>query len=561
MIQKISIKNFALIDNTEIEFNNGLNVLSGETGSGKSIIIDAINFALGAKADKSCIRFGSQECLVTVNFSVDNDEVKQVLNEFDIEFDDELIVKRKFTVEGKSSIKVNGETVTGVMLKKITSCLVDVHGQSEHYSLLDKENQLSVLDKYCGQELSDLKQRLVCPVTQMKKTLSELKRLSANSDGERRLDILKYQIEEIEKVDMRNGEEENLLEERKIIVNAEKIADSLGEAYSLLSGEDKGVDAIVSAGRRISQLLSFGDKYSQIYDGLENAISILNEQTYAVKDLLDGLDYSEQKADEIEKRLDEIRDLKRKYGGSYEAVQEFLKSAQCEVEEIVNSAEIVEKLNSDKIKLEKELNEMYAEITNCRKKYALKFCKSVTESLKTLAMQSATFEISFTEKQDSLSLNGRDEIEFMFSANKGEPLKNMAKTISGGEMSRFMLALKSEISAINGISTYIFDEIDAGISGQVALTMAKKFAEIALHKQIIAISHLAIMTAMSDTSFLIYKFENETKTYSTIKALDYNGKINEIIRLVGGQNDSEIAKTHAENMIKQATDYKNSIKK
>lgn len=561
MIQKISIKNFALIDNTEIEFNNGLNVLSGETGSGKSIIIDAINFALGAKADKSCIRFGSQECLVTVNFSVDNDEVKQVLNEFDIEFDDELIVKRKFTVEGKSSIKVNGETVTGVMLKKITSCLVDVHGQSEHYSLLDKENQLLVLDKYCGQELSDLKQRLVCPVTQMKKTLSELKRLSANSDGERRLDILKYQIEEIEKVDMRNGEEENLLEERKIIVNAEKIADSLGEAYSLLSGEDKGVDAIVSAGRRISQLLSFGDKYSQIYDGLENAISILNEQTYAVKDLLDGLDYSEQKADEIEKRLDEIKDLKRKYGGSYEAVQEFLKSAQREVEEIVNSAEIVEKLNSDKIKLEKELNEIYAEITNCRKKYALKFCKSVTDSLKTLAMQSATFEINFTEKQDSLSLNGRDEIEFMFSANKGEPLKNMAKTISGGEMSRFMLALKSEISAMNGISTYIFDEIDAGISGQVALTMAKKFAEIALHKQIIAISHLAIMTAMSDTSFLIYKFENETKTYSTIKALDYDGKINEIIRLVGGQNDSEIAKTHAENMIKQATDYKNSIKK
>lgn len=561
MIQKISIKNFALIDNTEIEFNNGLNVLSGETGSGKSIIIDAINFALGAKADKSCIRFGSQECLVTVNFSVDNDEVKQVLNDFDIEFDDELIVKRKFTVDGKSSIKVNGETVTGGMLKKITSCLVDVHGQSEHYSLLDKENQLSVLDKYCGQELSDLKQRLVYPVTQMKKTLSELKRLSANSDGERRLDILKYQIEEIEKVDMRNGEEENLLEERKIIVNAEKIADSLGEAYSLLSGEDKGVDAIVSAGRRISQLLSFGDKYSQIYDGLENAISILNEQTYAVKDLLDGLDYSEQKADEIEKRLDEIRDLKRKYGGSYEAVQEFLKSAQREVEEIVNSAEIVEKLNSDKIKLEKELNEIYAEITNCRKKYALKFCKSVTESLKTLAMQSATFEISFTEKQDSLSLNGRDEIEFMFSANKGEPLKNMAKTISGGEMSRFMLALKSEISAMNGISTYIFDEIDAGISGQVALTMAKKFAEIALHKQIIAISHLAIMTAMSDTSFLIYKFENETKTYSTIKALDYNGKINEIIRLVGGQNDSEIAKTHAENMIKQASDYKNSIKK
>lgn len=559
MIRKISIKNFALIDNTEIEFDEGLNVLSGETGSGKSIIIDAINFALGAKADRSCIRYGASECVVTVNFLIDNDEVKKVLDDFDVEYDDELIVKRKFTLDGKSSIKVNGENFTGGMLKKITSLLVDVHGQSEHYSLLDNANQLSVLDKFCKDELDCLKQSLIEPVSELKNTLKDLKRLTVNSDGERRLDILKYQIDEIKKANIKDGEEEKLSEKRKLIINAEKIMSALNEAYSFLSGDEKSIDSLMQAGRKISQISSYGEDYLKISERLDEALSVINEQAIEIKDKIDSFDFSEQEADEIEKRLDEIKEIKRKYGGSYEAVINFLEKAEKEYEEILNSAEIIEKLTVDKEKLQSRINGIYDEITKCRKQNAKTLCEKVTSCLRTLAMSSAVFEISFSEKEDVLSLNGKDEIEFLFSANKGEPLKNMAKTISGGEMSRFMLALKSEISSLGGVSTYIFDEIDAGISGNVANTMAKKFVEISKNKQIIAISHLAQITSMSDASYLIYKYEEGDKTYSSIKRLDKDGKINEIIRLIGGEAGDETAKTHAENMLKTANEFKNTF--
>lgn len=559
MIQKISIKNFALIDNTEIEFNKGLNVLSGETGSGKSIIIDAINFALGAKADRSCIRYGADDCMVTVTFLIDNEEVKKVLDEFDVEYDDELIIKRKFTLEGKSSIKVNGESFTGGMLKKVTSLLVDVHGQSEHYSLLDNANQLGVLDKFCKDELIMLKQELIAPISELKSIAKDLKRLNGNSDGERRLDILKYQIDEIKKANIKEGEEEKLVEKRKIIINAEKIIGALNEAYSLLNGDERGVDSLMQAARRISQISTFGEDYLKISERLDEVLSMVNELTAEIKDKIEAFDFSEQEADEIEKRLDEIKEIKRKYGGSYEAIISFKEKAEKEYEEIINSAEIIEKLTVKKEQLLKEIDDVYSKITECRKRNAKVFCEKVTSCLKTLAMNSAVFEISFSEKEDLLSLNGRDEIEFMFSANKGEPLKNMAKTISGGEMSRFMLSLKSEISSLGGVSTYIFDEIDAGISGNVANTMAKKFVEISKNKQIVAISHLAQITSMSDASFLIYKYEDDNKTYSSIKALDYDGKVDEIIRLIGGEIGDGSAKTHAENMIKTANEFKNSV--
>lgn len=559
MIRKITIKNFALIDNTEIEFNEGLNVLSGETGSGKSIIIDAINFALGAKADRSCIRYGTNECIVTVVFLVDNDEVKKVLDELDVEYDDELIVKRKFTMDGKSSIKVNGESFTGGMLKKVTSLLVDVHGQSEHYSLLDNSNQLGVLDRFCKDELFFLKQKLIEPVSKLKNTLQDLKRLTVNSDGERRLDILKYQIDEIKKVDIKDGEEEKLEEKRKIIINSEKIINSLNEAYSFLNGDEKSIDSLMQADRRIGQISSYGDDYLKIYERLDEALGIINEQSMEIKDKIDSFDFSEQEADEIEKRLDEIKEIKRKYGGTYETVTDFLEKAEKEYEEILNSTEIIEKLTVEKDVLRNKINALYDEITNCRKRNAKTLCEKVTAGLKTLAMGSAEFQIVFSEKEDTLSLNGKDEVEFMFSANKGEPLKNMAKTISGGEMSRFMLALKSEISSLGGVSTYIFDEIDAGISGNVANTMAKKFVEISKNKQIIAISHLAQITSMSDASYLIFKYEEGNKTYSSIKSLDENGKINEIIRLIGGDVNDETARTHAENMLKTANEFKNDF--
>ena len=558
MISRISIKNFALIENTEIEFTSGLNVLSGETGSGKSIILDAINFALGAKADKSIIRYGAQDCIVSAEFINLNANVQEILNELDIEFDDNLIIKRKFTLDGKSTIKINGETATVGMLRKITSKLVDVHGQSEHYFLLSQANQLEVLDKYCGEDIVKLKEKLISPIQEIKELLVKIKKLTdSTADGERKTDILKYQIEEIENADLKENEEEELLELRKKIINSEKIINCLQESKGFISNENGISDLFAQATKRLSQISTYAEEYSKIYDLSENVLSEISEIESLLSDSLEQIDFSSEQADQVEKRLDLIKDIKRKYGKTFQEINEFKENAIIEYDNIVNGGKILEKFNKNKLDLEETLNKVYNSITILRKERAKDFTKKVTEELKTLSMKSAVFEIDFSTDLNGFSLNGTDSIEFMFSANLGEPLKSMAKVISGGEMSRLMLALKCQTSALQDIPTYIFDEIDAGISGMVAQVVAEKLADISKNKQIIAISHLPQITAMADSSYLIYKYEDDIKTYSTIKKLDAEGKVGEIIRLIGGDGESQTAKAHAQDLLNKAKKYKN----
>ena len=557
MIARICIKNFALIENTEIEFSQGLNVLSGETGSGKSIILDALNFALGAKADKSIIRYGATECIVSAEFTQINSQVKSVLQEQDIECEDDIvIVKRKFTLEGKSLIKINGETATVSMLRKITSRLVDVHGQSEHFYLLSEENQLEVLDKYCGEQLIALKENLKEPIEKIKTLNASIKNLENSTvDGERRTDILKFQIEEIEGADLKENEEEDLLDLRKKIINSEKIISSLSEAKSLLSDENSVVDLFAQAVKRLSQISDYSAEYSKIYQQGEEILSQLAEIESDVGDRLEQIDFSPEQADEVEKRLDLIRDIKKKYGKTLEEIIAFKENAQTEYDNIINGEQTLQKWRAQKAQEEEKLNSLYSKITKLRKEKAKEFSNGICNELKTLSMKSAQFDISFSV-QEGLSLNGIDQIEFMFSANLGEPLKPMSKVISGGEMSRLMLSLKRQTSSLQEIPTYIFDEIDAGISGVTAQVVAEKLANISKEKQIIAISHLPQIAAMSDTSYLIYKFEDQNKTYSNIKMLDEKGKISEIIRLIGGDENSQSAQTHAKEMLDKANAFK-----
>ncbi len=557
MIARICIKNFALIENTEIEFNQGLNVLSGETGSGKSIILDALNFALGAKADKSIVRYGATECIVSAEFTQINSQVKEVLLEQDIECDDDIvIVKRKFNLDGKSSIKINGETATVSMLRKITSKLVDIHGQSEHFYLLSETNQLEVLDKFCGDELLNLKEQLKEPIDKIKTLNSNIRKLEDSTiDGERRTDILKFQIEEIESADIKENEEEELLDLRKKIINSEKIISSLSEAKGLLSDENSAVDLLAQAVKRLSQISDYSEDYSKIYQFGEELLSQIGEMEGDITDKLEQIDFSPEQADEVEKRLDLIRDIKKKYGKTIEEINLFKENAQIEYDNIVNGEKILQKWKTERDNEEKVLTSLYQKITQLRKAKAKEFSSGICEQLKTLSMKSAQFDISFST-QEGLLLNGIDKIEFNFSANLGEPLKSMSKVISGGEMSRLMLSLKCQTSSLQEIPTYIFDEIDAGISGVTAQVVAEKLADISKQKQIIAISHLPQIAAMSDTSYLIYKFEDENKTYSSIKMLDEGGKISEIIRLIGGDDSSESAKIHAREMLNKANAYK-----
>lgn len=566
MLKTLELKNVALIDRATIEFGEGLNVLSGETGSGKSVILDALNFVLGAKADKSIIRHGEDSCLVTAAFDVtDNPTVKGILEDYSDETpDDELIISRKLTSDGKSQIRVNGEAYSASMLKGITGYLIDVHGQSDHYSLLKSSEQLKVLDKFCKKELESEFVVLKEIISALKTVDEELKRFGG-SESERaiRADILKFQIDEIENADIRDGEEEELLEKRKKIQNAEKISEAFSQAKSALTEENCALDCLSGAVRAISGISSLDKRYAEFEERLKAAYSEIEDVSESIADVSDDFDFDEAEADKVESRLDLIKNLKKKYGASASQIEEFLTEAKREYEKLVNFDVEYAKFSAQKAKLIISLNSSYKKITDIRRKFSLDFCKRVTEQLKALGMKHANFEITFSEKGEVENApypeNGNDEVEFNFSANLGEPVKPLSKIISGGEMSRFMLALKVITSGYHDISTYVFDEIDVGISGATAEVVAKKFADISRKTQVLAISHLPVVCAMSDVPIKISKIEENGKTVTVVKNLSKSEKIYEIMRIMSGENASDIAYKHAEETVNSCDAYKSRI--
>ena len=562
MLKSLQLKNVALIERAEIEFEKGLNVLSGETGSGKSVVIDSINFVLGAKADKTMIRHGENDCLVIAVFDVENlTGVKNLLTDSGFDDSDEIIVSRKLTADGKSSIRLNGEPVTLGMLRTITGNLIDVHGQSDHYSLLKDSEQLAVVDNFSGDNLKILKNQCldIC------KDLREIdeKMLSfGGSESERaiRADILKYQIEEIKNADPKEGEEDELLAKRKKIQSAEKIAEAFGETKNAIDGENCISDLLGSALRRLGQVASLDDEYSSIFDRLKSVSEELTDISSVSEDILDGLEFNEEDADKIENRLDVIKNLKRKYGNTEKEIEEFLQNAENEYDKLCNFDAEYAELTSLKQKKIAVLNDIYSKISDERKNQAKKLSSKVTGELRQLGMKDAEFKIDFEPLKEisdaPYSGNGGDRVEFMFSANLGEPVKPMSKIISGGEMSRLMLALKTVISSYHEISTYIFDEIDAGISGKTAETVAEKFADISKGVQIIAISHLPQIVSFSDYSYKIAKYTENGKTYTGITKLDDSEKVEEVVRLIGGDLTSKSAVEHATELIEKANEYK-----
>lgn len=565
MLSKLTIKNVALIDSAEIEFCAGLNVLSGETGAGKSVILDSVNFVLGAKADKTMIRYGETECMVKAEFSVpEESKAVRALREMDIDTDGDIIISRRFSESGKSSIKLNGNTVTVSMLRKVTDSLVDVHGQSEHFFLLKEVNQLRTLDGVIGEELIPRKERLAGLLSEMRKIEQQINLLGGDvKERGRRLDILKFQIDEIEAVGLKDGEEEELLAKRNKINNLEKIISAVHEATEALSGENGALDYIRSSKRAMSGISRLDEEYSAVCDRLESLSLEADDIAETLSEMGEDLYFDEDEARETENRLDEIASLKRKYGADKKEIDSYLKKSKEEYD-LLSDCEGQYAILTEKSEcVRKQIYEVCREITALRKKHGEAFCRRVTEELKTLNIRNAKFEIQFGDYalQDAASagINGLDELCFLFSANAGEPLKPLGKIISGGEMSRFMLAIKTQLSNVNEISTYIFDEIDAGISGKTAKVVGEKFAKIAKNMQIIAVSHLAQIAAMSDREFLIEKREEDGKTHTYVRMLDEGEKTQEIVRLLGGESGEEFAVKHAEELVRQAKEYKAAI--
>lgn len=556
MLERLAIKNIALIESADIEFGANLNILSGETGSGKSVILDSLNFVLGSKADKNMIRYGAAEASVRGEFSVaPGSAAAKALEKLDIESDGELIITRKYNTEGKGSIKLNGNTVTAGMLKTVSQHLVDVYGQSEHFALLSESNQLSVIDGLCGNEILPIKEKLYSYISNKRECAEKLRRLGGDeAERARRLDLLSYQIKEIDDAALSATEEDELIAKRRIIDNTERIASAVGGALAALNGDGGSSDGISVARRLMAGVSEFGDDYSSVADRLEAAAAEIQDIADTLSDMEDGLDFDEQEARRVEDRLDLIRSLKKKYGATVEAVLEFREKAGAEYDLLSDCDEIAGKLTAEIAELNGKIYAECKKLTAIRREHAEKFCKAVVGELKSLNISGARFSVEFSgydeNTADLSSANGSDKVQFMFSANAGEPLKPMNKVISGGELSRFMLAMKTCLKDVNGISTYVFDEIDAGISGMTARSVAEKFVAISKNTQVIAVSHLPQICAAGDKNFLISKAEHGGVTTTSVRELVGDEKIGEIIRLTGG-GDTEAARRHAAELIAQ----------
>lgn len=557
MLRTLYLKNVALVDEAEIAFSEGLNVLSGETGAGKSVILDSIDFVLGAKADKGMIRSGQSECSVRAEFSCDPELLRPVLEELDLEESDTLLIVRRLNADGRSSLRVNGCPMTAAMLRKLTSRLVDVHGQSEHFFLLKEANQLRLLDQIAGTREAREK---VGELLKERRVLQEKLSSLGGDEGERerRADILRFQIEELENAALKECEEEELLALRAKYQNAEKILGGLKTVRDAILSDGGAADAVNTAHRGLLSIVRYGD-YDALSERLENALAELEDIGETAESLAEELDIDEREAERVENRLDEIRSLKKKYGGSVEEALSFLARAREELSLLENSAEECEKLRAQ---MENNSGLLFAacrKLTELRKAGAEGFTERVVGELRTLNIPSARFEIAFEpyseEDLPRVNSDGLDRVRFLFSANAGEPPKELGKIISGGEMSRFMLAVKAQLSSLGSIGTYIFDEIDAGIGGKTARVVAEKFSAIARSTQIIAVSHLAQIAAFADREFLIEKQEAEGRTFSRIRLLGEEERREELVRLLGGDR-SESALRHADELLESARAYK-----
>ena len=565
MLKNLIIKNIAIIKELELSFDNGLTVLSGETGAGKSIIVDSLNFLLGAKTDKTLLKSGEKEASVQGLFYI-NDNTKEQLKALGIEADEEsILLSRILSSEGKTECRVNGQLITLSMLRNITDSMVDIHGQHEHQSLLKPSSHIKLLDAYT-KDILKVKSEVADIYHQYKKYVSELSSFGlTDSERERMLDLLNFQIKEITDAKLKAGEEEELLSERAKIINFEKITRVLGQAFEFLDGTN-GADFSVSESLNALALITrFDSEYESVFKRLESVQYELDDIITILKDKANDLDFDEKAADKIENRLELIKNLKKKYGSNLSEINNFLECAQKDFDRLNSSEKEIERLKTEIEKLSFRLYEKASLLSQKRRASAKEFCIAVQKELNDLGMAGSKFEITFNDipvKEkflEIISAEGFDKLEFFMSANIGEPSKPLAKIVSGGEMSRIMLALKVILSKLDNIDTMIFDEIDTGISGRIGQTIAHKLAEISRSRQVITITHLAAICAMADQNFLIFKNEDNGKTYTKVSNLNYDQTIQEIARLSGSYEMSKYSYEHAKELKSLSDNYKSKL--
>ncbi len=553
MLLQISIENFALIESISLDFKEGFNILSGETGAGKSILIDSINYVLGSKFSKELIRIGKDKTFVEGVFSIENNtRVKEILDEMDIEADDILIISRESFSNGKNISKVNGKSVVLNNLRRITSRLIDIHGQHNNQNLLNRENHIFYLDSFCDEKFSENLLKYEEQYTKLKEIEKKISDLSQEGKNQKLIDYIEFQLKEIKSANIRVGEEEELTERYNILSNSEKISLALNNSYcklneSILNGQSI-IDYIGDINRDLASIEAHSKKIEDINSRVSSVYYELQEIARDIYDENSSVVYDENELESINSRIYQISTIQRKYGESEEAVLNYAKDLERQLEEMLDSERIIEELNKEKLAIIEVLKEISLELHNIRKSFAEYLTSRVKHELSYVGLEKCEFDVEVVLTEE-FNQRGQDRVQFLISTNPGQPMKAMEKIVSGGELSRIMLAMKAVFIDKDNIPTVIFDEIDTGISGQIGQSVAEKMYEISLKHQVFCISHLPQIVSMSDNHYFVSKEVRDNTTFSSVRQINEEEKVIEIAKMLGGVELTEGTLLNARDMI------------
>lgn len=561
MLVQLNIKNFALIEEISIDLGEGFNILSGETGAGKSILIDAIDYVLGGKFSKDLIRTGESRTRVEAIFDIKDSKLFDVLNELEIEFDDTLIISRETLLSGKSIIKVNGKSLIVNQLRRIREKLLDIHGQHQNQSLLQKSSHVNYLDSYIGEKIENELDKFLILREELLKTREKIKNINGNKDRDKLVDYIKFQIEDIEKGKLKIGEEEDLKEEYNMLSNAEKITLAISNSYNFLNGMESS-SVLDSLSKVISELTSVEEhllKIKEKREVIEEAFYNIEEASRELRDMSDDIQYDEEELARINERLFTINSYKKKYGGSVELVISNYNDLKKQYEELVHAEEIIKELEEKEKEIFAKMKKVGEKISSIRKSYSKELEDKILSELSYVGLDKSRMNI-LIEPQDDFNEKGFNDVTFMISTNPGEPLKSLEKVLSGGELSRIMLALKCVFADKDDIPTLIFDEIDTGISGQVGQRVGEKMYQVSKNHQVLCITHLPQIAILSDHHYFVSKEVKNEKTFTKIRLLSIDEKIYQVATMLGGDSVTNATLENVREMFENSNTKKTELK-
>ncbi|MBC2120619.1 DNA repair protein RecN [Listeria marthii] len=560
MLQEMTIKNFAIIESLSLTFQEGMTVLTGETGAGKSIIIDALGLLVGGRGSADFIRHGEERLELQGLFGLaeDNLACRNALLENGIDASDDMVVlERSLFRSGKNSCRINGKLVTTVLLRQIGSKLIDIHSQHEHQELMNEEFHLSLLDRFASDKIKPALTKYQTNFREYQAIEKEWQNWTKNErELAQRLDMLRFQQQEIENANLQAGEEDRLLEQKNILANFEKLNENLQGAYAAIQGEPGGLEFVGEAMRQMETAASIHTDYKAVSEAISSSYYMLEDSMSQIRQSLDQLEFQPEELNQIESRLNDLNQLKRKYGKTIEDIIQYEQEISSEMEKLTDSESHVGHLETKLAALKAELTKQANTLTDIRKKAAVILEKQIKQELNQLYMEKAIFSVRFETNKMELTESGQDSIVFYMSTNPGEPLKPLAKIASGGELSRMMLALKTIFSRHQGITSIIFDEVDTGVSGRVGQAIAEKIYAVSVGSQVLCISHLPQVAAMANHHYYITKKVQNKRTTTSVAVLKGEDKVEEISRMIAGIEVTELTKQHAKEMIEQAEKVK-----